>query len=238
MLAPAASGAAHDEVPRIGFLGRLEPRSRIEEGFQQGLRELGYSEGKSIHIEWRNTLGFEDETPATGGGTGADGATSDRDRRHAGNPRRAGGDQDNPGRLRGGRRPHRDRPCGKSGSAGGQRCRCVSAFERPWRKAARSAPPARAPALDGWPTLSPWPTRLTRFKPSRCRLPLSPWASNWTPTMRGMPRKSSRRFVQSPGNRPTASLSGATASFEPKVPRSPRHPRGRGASSVSLARLP
>src|SRR5215467_5250389 len=43
------------KVPRIGYLG-VNPRSvnltRIE-AFQQGLRELGYVEGKNIIIEWR-----------------------------------------------------------------------------------------------------------------------------------------------------------------------------------------
>src|SRR5215471_3089451 len=43
------------KIPRIGYLG-VNPRSvnlaRIE-AFQQGLRELGYVEGKNIIIEWR-----------------------------------------------------------------------------------------------------------------------------------------------------------------------------------------
>ena len=60
-LASAVYGTAQDKVPRIGFLGRLAPNSGQKEGFQQGLRELGYFEGKSILIEWRNTLGYEDE---------------------------------------------------------------------------------------------------------------------------------------------------------------------------------
>ncbi len=48
-------------MPRIGFLGRLTPNSEQKEGFQQGLRELGYFEGRTILIEWRNTLGYEEE---------------------------------------------------------------------------------------------------------------------------------------------------------------------------------
>jgi putative ABC transport system substrate-binding protein len=64
-LASPAYGTAQDKVPRIGFLGRVAPHSLVQEGFQQGLRELGYFEGKNILIEWRttwrNTLDYEDE---------------------------------------------------------------------------------------------------------------------------------------------------------------------------------
>jgi putative tryptophan/tyrosine transport system substrate-binding protein len=60
-LAAAVHCAAQDKVPRIGFLGRMAPNSEQKEGFQQGLRQLGYVEGTSILIEWRNTLGYEDE---------------------------------------------------------------------------------------------------------------------------------------------------------------------------------
>ena len=52
---------AQNKIPRMGFLGRLTPNSEQREGFQQGLRELGYVEGKNILIEWRNTLGYEDK---------------------------------------------------------------------------------------------------------------------------------------------------------------------------------
>ena len=54
-------GDVRHKVPHIGFLGRVTPNFREKEGFQQGLRELGYLEGKNILIEWRNTLGHEDE---------------------------------------------------------------------------------------------------------------------------------------------------------------------------------
>ena len=60
-LALAVWSAPQDKVPRIGFLGRVAPNSEQKEGFRQGLRELGYFEGKNILIEWRNTLGYEDE---------------------------------------------------------------------------------------------------------------------------------------------------------------------------------
>src|SRR5215470_14348239 len=54
------------QVPRIGFLG-APPRSAISErieAFRQGLRELGYVEGKNIGIEWRYAEGKLDRLPA------------------------------------------------------------------------------------------------------------------------------------------------------------------------------
>jgi putative ABC transport system substrate-binding protein len=50
------------KVPRIGFLAALSHSAvsaRIE-AFQQGLRELGYVEGKNIVIEWRYAEGKRD----------------------------------------------------------------------------------------------------------------------------------------------------------------------------------
>ncbi len=57
--APFAHGQQPAKIPRIGFL--LAPpasglAARIE-GFRQGLRELGYVEGKNIIIEWRSAEG-------------------------------------------------------------------------------------------------------------------------------------------------------------------------------------
>jgi ABC-type uncharacterized transport system substrate-binding protein len=54
------------KVPRIGFLNALFPTTnpaRIE-AFRQGLRELGYVEGKNIVIEWRYAEGKVDRLPA------------------------------------------------------------------------------------------------------------------------------------------------------------------------------
>ena len=53
------------KVPRIGFL-TASPSvfpGRIE-AFRQGLRELGYVEGKNIVIDWRYTEGKLDHAPA------------------------------------------------------------------------------------------------------------------------------------------------------------------------------
>src|SRR5499433_729958 len=54
------------KAPRIGFLGGSSPSAisaRIET-FRQGLRELGYVEGKNIVIEWRYAEGKFDRLPA------------------------------------------------------------------------------------------------------------------------------------------------------------------------------
>jgi putative ABC transport system substrate-binding protein len=52
------------KVPRIGYLtrGRLLP-SPYYEAFKQGLRELGYVEGKNIVIEGRSAEGKSDRVP-------------------------------------------------------------------------------------------------------------------------------------------------------------------------------
>jgi ABC-type uncharacterized transport system substrate-binding protein len=54
-----------EKVPRIGYLSG-SPHSSIAErieAFRQGLRELGYIEGKNIVIEWRSAEGKRDRLP-------------------------------------------------------------------------------------------------------------------------------------------------------------------------------
>ena len=53
------------KVPRIGFLAAASPSaiSARVEAFRQGLRELGYVEGKNIVIEWRSAEGKLDRLP-------------------------------------------------------------------------------------------------------------------------------------------------------------------------------
>jgi len=51
------------KVPRIGYLAGSATNPRID-AFRQGLRELGYVEGKNIVIEWRYTEGKLDRLPA------------------------------------------------------------------------------------------------------------------------------------------------------------------------------
>jgi ABC-type uncharacterized transport system substrate-binding protein len=54
------------KVSRIGYLGAASPSANSEriEAFRQGLRELGYVEGKNIVIEWRGAEGRSDRLPA------------------------------------------------------------------------------------------------------------------------------------------------------------------------------
>ena len=54
------------KVPRIGFLIPVSPStlSARTEAFRQGLRDLGYVEGKNIVIEWRSAEGKADRLPA------------------------------------------------------------------------------------------------------------------------------------------------------------------------------
>lgn len=54
------------KVPRIGYLtaAYLAPIADRAEAFRQGLRELGYVEGKNIIIEWRSADGKRDRVAA------------------------------------------------------------------------------------------------------------------------------------------------------------------------------
>ena len=54
------------KIPRIGYLigSSLSNMSARIEAFRQGLRELGYVEGKNIIIEWRSAEGKFDRLPA------------------------------------------------------------------------------------------------------------------------------------------------------------------------------
>jgi len=51
------------KIPRIGFLCAMSGPSPHTEGFLQGLRELGYIEGKNIAIEYRFSRGKTDPFP-------------------------------------------------------------------------------------------------------------------------------------------------------------------------------
>ena len=63
----AVATAQHPaKIPRIGFLSPTFPSTNPahREAFRQGLRELGYVEGKNIVIEWRSAEGKPDRLPA------------------------------------------------------------------------------------------------------------------------------------------------------------------------------
>ena len=60
-------GAAPADPPRIGFLTSSPESGPDREGFRQGLRELGYVEGKNILIDWRRAdTGQESQALADG----------------------------------------------------------------------------------------------------------------------------------------------------------------------------
>jgi putative ABC transport system substrate-binding protein len=61
-LCPSASAQQPKKVPRIGFLTAV-PLSALAgrtDAFRQGLRELGYVEGKNILVELRSADGKSD----------------------------------------------------------------------------------------------------------------------------------------------------------------------------------
>ena len=64
-IAPFALAQQPAKVPRIGFLLGVSPSAISDrtEAFRQGLRELGYVEGKNIVIEWRYAEGKFDRLP-------------------------------------------------------------------------------------------------------------------------------------------------------------------------------
>jgi putative ABC transport system substrate-binding protein len=55
-----------EKVPRIGYLSGSPPSAvaELNEAFGQGLRDLGYMEGKNIVIEWRSAEGKSDRLSA------------------------------------------------------------------------------------------------------------------------------------------------------------------------------
>jgi putative tryptophan/tyrosine transport system substrate-binding protein len=58
-----ADAQQSEKTPRIGLLGSYSPTSPLYKEFRQGLRELGYIEGKSILIEERYAQGNLDRLP-------------------------------------------------------------------------------------------------------------------------------------------------------------------------------
>ena len=65
ILAPIYPAQAQKQatIPRMGLLYLGAPPNAILDGFMQGMRELGYIEGKNIIIEYRFAEGKEDRLP-------------------------------------------------------------------------------------------------------------------------------------------------------------------------------
>ena len=65
VVAAIAHAQQPGKIPRIGYLSTNTPAamSTRTEAFRQGLRELGYVEGKNIVIEYRYAEGKRDRLP-------------------------------------------------------------------------------------------------------------------------------------------------------------------------------
>jgi putative ABC transport system substrate-binding protein len=59
----SAEAQQSGKVRRIGYVSTTLPGSVTHEAFRQGLRDLGYTEGKDIVIEWRHAEGNPDRLP-------------------------------------------------------------------------------------------------------------------------------------------------------------------------------
>src|SRR6266702_2042293 len=60
-----ASAQQAAKVPRIGYLsGNLAANPHLPEAFRQGLRDLGYVEGRNVVIEYRDAEGKPERFPA------------------------------------------------------------------------------------------------------------------------------------------------------------------------------
>ena len=63
LVAPFFASAQARKIPRVGvILAHAMPNSFME-GFQRGLRELGYVEGRNIHVEYRSAAGSSEKYP-------------------------------------------------------------------------------------------------------------------------------------------------------------------------------
>src|SRR6185312_17002845 len=60
------AASAERKIPRIGFMGNSTAalEANLVDAFREGLRELGYEEGRNIEIEFRWANGSYDRFPA------------------------------------------------------------------------------------------------------------------------------------------------------------------------------
>jgi hypothetical protein len=65
-LCTSAAAQQDAKIPRLGYLtgASLSAIEARKEGFRQGLRELGYEEGRNIFIDWRSSEGKTDRNSA------------------------------------------------------------------------------------------------------------------------------------------------------------------------------
>src|SRR6266568_6456288 len=65
LVAPLAEAQQAAKVPRIGYLSpNLAANPPQHEAFRQGLRDLGYAEGRNVVIEYRSAEGKFERLPA------------------------------------------------------------------------------------------------------------------------------------------------------------------------------
>jgi len=67
-LCVSAEAQQSNKISRIGFLSSIREASAYVDAFQQGLKELGYVEGKNISIEYRYAEGKLDRLPELAAG--------------------------------------------------------------------------------------------------------------------------------------------------------------------------
>lgn len=64
VLCGPGAATAQSKIPRIGVLRPTSASNPYTESFRQGLRDLGYVEGRTIHIEYRYSDGHQHQLPA------------------------------------------------------------------------------------------------------------------------------------------------------------------------------
>ena len=158
-LAAEAQQAA--KIARIGFLGNSATAlAHLREAFLQGLRDLGYVEGRNVVIEYRYAEGKLERFPALAAELVALKVDGHRGPTHTRRPGRQASDQDHPHCLRWCRRSGYERARHQPRAAGRQCHRVV----RPWPGASRqvsgTAQAGRAGGQSGrCPLAARWPGR-------------------------------------------------------------------------------